>query len=253
MRSFSRMVKDAARVEPPFLGVFDVRYDYLMKYNLPLPGAVVARVDPNVTPLVIAKPPRASKPGGMVSVQTMVASPAKTEGKYRQRGAPRSSRTRFSETPRRGASPMAVVVARAVVLVSRFLATPLALWAKSRVMSVSALEALVWMAKVRCAHCARIVIWVRARAHRGAEAVCVKIRATRAIRCVARRDVMARLSVTGLVTARTVDYWEGRFVVASNTPVRNCRVLRITHKVCVRTRVFPARRSIAALLPAGHG
>ena len=158
MRSFSRMVKDAARVEPPFLGVFDVRYDYLMKYNLPLPGAVVARVDPNVTPLVIAKPPRASKPGGMVSVQTMVASPAKTEGKYRQRGAPRSSRTRFSETPRRGASPMAVVVARAVVLVSRFLATPLALWAKSRVMSVSALEALVWMAKVRCAHCARLVI-----------------------------------------------------------------------------------------------
>ena len=72
-------------------------------------------------------------------------------------------------------SPATAVVARAVVLATRFRATPFALWAKRRVMSVSAPGALAWMAKVRCATCAKIVRWDPARIFRCIKADCVKI------------------------------------------------------------------------------
>ena len=35
-RTLSRMVKDAARVETPFLRVCFARYGYLLKYNMPV-------------------------------------------------------------------------------------------------------------------------------------------------------------------------------------------------------------------------
>ena len=34
-----RMVKDAARMETPSLRVFDARYGYLLKYNVPAPAS----------------------------------------------------------------------------------------------------------------------------------------------------------------------------------------------------------------------
>ena len=36
LRTLSRMVNDAVRVETPFLCVFDARYGYLLKYNTPV-------------------------------------------------------------------------------------------------------------------------------------------------------------------------------------------------------------------------
>ena len=39
-RTLSRMVKDAARIETPFLRVFDACYGYLLKYNLPVSEGV---------------------------------------------------------------------------------------------------------------------------------------------------------------------------------------------------------------------
>ena len=54
MRALSRMVKDAARVESPVWRIFDARYDYLMKYNVPLSKAVVAPVAPKVASPVSA-------------------------------------------------------------------------------------------------------------------------------------------------------------------------------------------------------
>ena len=53
----SRTVEDAARLETPFLWVFDARYGYLTTYDLPLSKAVVAPVDPKASP-----PPRAVQP-----------------------------------------------------------------------------------------------------------------------------------------------------------------------------------------------
>ena len=87
--------------------------------------------------------------------------------------------------------------------------------------------------------------------YRSAKAVRVKIRATRAICRVAHRDAKARMSATWLVTARTVNYWEGRCVVAANVLVRNSQILCISRAVCVGARVFPHCRSIGAVSSAG--
>ena len=46
-RTLSRMVKDAARVETPFLRVFDACYGYLLKYNMPVSKGTAAQVNPN--------------------------------------------------------------------------------------------------------------------------------------------------------------------------------------------------------------
>ena len=56
-RTLSRMVKDAARTETPFLRVFDARYGYLLKYNMPAPKALPASVGPaTVTPKHVDPP-----------------------------------------------------------------------------------------------------------------------------------------------------------------------------------------------------
>ena len=53
MRTVSRMVKDAARAETPFLRICDASHDYRVKYNLPLSKAVIAPVaPPEVAPKV---------------------------------------------------------------------------------------------------------------------------------------------------------------------------------------------------------
>ena len=46
-RTLSRMVKDAARVETPFLRVFDACYGYLLKYNMPVSKGAAAQVNPS--------------------------------------------------------------------------------------------------------------------------------------------------------------------------------------------------------------
>ena len=50
-RTLSRMVKDAARVETPFLRVFDACYGYLLKYNMPVSKGTAAQVNPNKAPI----------------------------------------------------------------------------------------------------------------------------------------------------------------------------------------------------------
>ena len=50
LRPLSRMVKDAARVETPAIRVFDARYGYLLKYNIP-----VSRGSQNPSPAPPAK------------------------------------------------------------------------------------------------------------------------------------------------------------------------------------------------------
>ena len=45
-RTLSRMVKDAARVETPFLRVFDACYGYLLKYNIPVSKGSAVQVNP---------------------------------------------------------------------------------------------------------------------------------------------------------------------------------------------------------------
>ena len=47
LRTLSRMVKDAARVETPFLRVFDACYGYLLKYNMPASKGAAAQVNPS--------------------------------------------------------------------------------------------------------------------------------------------------------------------------------------------------------------
>ena len=48
LRTLSRVVKDAARVETPPLRVFDARYGYVVKYNMPAPkGPAMQRIRPN--------------------------------------------------------------------------------------------------------------------------------------------------------------------------------------------------------------
>ena len=90
LRFLSRRAKDAASVEPAFSRVFDARYGYLVKRNLPLSKAVVAPVAPEVSPPASAQPPRASKPDGIVFVQTKAIIPPVLGGRYCVRGAPRS-------------------------------------------------------------------------------------------------------------------------------------------------------------------
>ena len=45
LRTLFRMVKDASRVEMPFFRVFDARYGYLMKYNMPAPKGPTTLAD----------------------------------------------------------------------------------------------------------------------------------------------------------------------------------------------------------------
>ena len=126
LRSLSRIVKDAARVEAPFLRAGHVRYGYSTKYNLPASKAVVGPVAPKTSPPASARQQRASKPDGMVLVQTKAASPPRPHGSivlvYRR---PRG----------RVLSPMAVVVARALVLVGGSRPISIALLTKRRVTS----------------------------------------------------------------------------------------------------------------------
>ena len=42
IRTWPRMVRHAARIETPFLRVFDARYGYMLKYNVPAPNGPMA-------------------------------------------------------------------------------------------------------------------------------------------------------------------------------------------------------------------
>ena len=65
-RTLSRMVKDAARMETPFLRVFDACYGYLLKYNMPASKGLSLPVNPSRPP---AKSEASSGRGAKISVE----------------------------------------------------------------------------------------------------------------------------------------------------------------------------------------
>ena len=121
VRTLPRTVRDTARAEAPLFRVFDARYGYLMKHNLPLSKAVVATVAPKASPRVAAQPPRASKSDDVPPGQPGASSPCKYESKYRPRGA------RLRRRLVRRASQTIPVDVRAVVLAHKIRAQRIAL------------------------------------------------------------------------------------------------------------------------------
>ena len=76
LRTLSRMVKDAARVETPFLRVFDACYGYLLKYNMPVSKGAASQVNPNKMPSKAGtSSDRASKSNGTEDSPVRPASP----------------------------------------------------------------------------------------------------------------------------------------------------------------------------------
>ena len=100
MRTLSRMVKKAARMEALSLQVFGACYGCLVEYNLPSSRAIVAPVASKAAPPVSAQPQRTSKPDDVVPGHSKAARPPESESKYRVLGALGSARDRISETPR---------------------------------------------------------------------------------------------------------------------------------------------------------
>ena len=79
MRTLSRTVKDAARGEPPFLRVFDARFGYLIKYNLPVPKAVsVAAVSRDASAPANVQPQPTLKLDSVAPARCGVSSPPKS-------------------------------------------------------------------------------------------------------------------------------------------------------------------------------
>ena len=100
LRTLSLLVKDAARVETPFLRVFDPRYGYLLKYNMPASkGKQDAAIAPQ--PATQRDAPRAPPSKG--------SSEVKPAGRTGARSRPRSPRTfrkkRGGQKSRRSRSP----------------------------------------------------------------------------------------------------------------------------------------------------
>ena len=100
-RTPSRMVKDAARVETPFLRVFDACYGYLLKYNIPVSKGTAIQVSP-------AKPPAKPDPSSDRSSHTKEDSKSGTRRASPRRLSPRSPRAAPRKLPqqqRRSRSP----------------------------------------------------------------------------------------------------------------------------------------------------
>ena len=100
-RTLSRMAKDAARAETPFLRVFDARYGYLSKYNAPAPKG---SQDASIVPLPVKKREVAAAPRRKGSVEPK--SKHRTSGRSRPRSPrparkKRDARNRHSRSPRR--------------------------------------------------------------------------------------------------------------------------------------------------------
>ena len=115
-RTLSRMVKDAARVETPFLRVFDACYGYLLKYNIPVSKGTASQVSP-------AKPPAKSDLSSDRNSYTKGDSKSGTRRASPRRLSPHSPRTvpkkvphqqRRSRSPPRRAPPPAPEVSRDV-------------------------------------------------------------------------------------------------------------------------------------------
>ena len=100
-RTLSRMVKDAARAETPFLRVFDACYGYLLKYNMPVSKGTAAQVNPSKSP---AKPDSSSDHGAKTSEDHKPA-PRPASPRRDNPRSPRPSKRKGPNKQRRSRSP----------------------------------------------------------------------------------------------------------------------------------------------------
>ena len=100
-RTLSRMVKDAARVETPFLRVFDACYGYLLKYNIPVSKGSAVQVNPSKSSV---KPEVWSDRGSTVSDERKPA-PRRPSPRRNHPRSPRPSEKKFPNKQRRSRSP----------------------------------------------------------------------------------------------------------------------------------------------------
>ena len=104
-RTLSRMVKDAARMETPFLRVFDACYGYLLKYNTPVSKALPSPVGP--VPAV-SKPEVPSDHWGRTNPERKAAPrPVERVRSPRVSQQKRHAKSRRSRSPRRRGPPSA--------------------------------------------------------------------------------------------------------------------------------------------------
>ena len=101
LRTLSRMVKDAARVETPFLRVCDARFGFLLKYNAP---ASKGSQDASIVAHPVKRPEIAAAPAVKDSVEPKPK--RRTSGRSRPRSPrpvhmKRDTRNRRSRSPRR--------------------------------------------------------------------------------------------------------------------------------------------------------
>ena len=91
-RTLSRMVKDAARMETPFLRVFDACYGYLLKYNMPVSKG-------HALPVGDSKPPPKSEASSERESKYSIDRKPSTRPPSPRREAPRSPRPTFRKRP----------------------------------------------------------------------------------------------------------------------------------------------------------
>ena len=99
LRTLSRMVQAAARVETPFLFVFDARYGYLLKYNMPAPKGPQ---DPSVGP---QPEPRRDVQSASSIKECAEPKPAGRTGDRSRTRSPRTTRKKRGGKNRRSRSP----------------------------------------------------------------------------------------------------------------------------------------------------
>ena len=100
LRTLSRMVKDAARAETPFLRVCDACYGYLLKYNMPVSKG------PQDVAVAPQPAPRREAPSAPQSTDAVEAKPAGRTGDRSRPRSPRASRKkRGGQKRRRPRSP----------------------------------------------------------------------------------------------------------------------------------------------------
>ena len=102
LRTLSRMVKDAARAEAPFLRVSDACYGYLLKYNMPTSRG---KQDTAIASQLAAKRDISSAPPSKGSLESKPAGRARDRSHPRSSPSPRKKRggqkSRHFRSPRR--------------------------------------------------------------------------------------------------------------------------------------------------------
>ena len=102
LRTLSRMVVDAARIETPFLRAFEARFGYLMKYNMPAPKG------PQSSAIATQSPVKQDGPSGppkKASAENKPAGHPAERSHERGRSARASRKVRGGQKSRRSRSP----------------------------------------------------------------------------------------------------------------------------------------------------